>query len=116
MNRILKGLKIYLEGNIELKHQDKELIVFNTPGSKGETYQQGIYDNYVICDCDDWQRRHKQERGSYICKHLWAAFFKLASMNGFVNLKNIDLKDYFSKLDKADENLLKALKQVEEGI
>jgi len=83
MKRVLNGLKLFQDSKVKIDHQDDELVIFNVKGSKNEEYQVSIYDNSALCDCDDYQYRAPKEPGSYICKHLWAAFFKLAEMHGF---------------------------------
>ncbi len=80
-NRMQEGLKIYKKGLVEMESIDEELIIFNVSGSDDATYQVSMYHNQWLCDCDDYAWRNEKEPGSYICKHLWAAFFKVAELN-----------------------------------
>lgn len=121
-NRIANGFKIYLENDLEPQFMDDELIIFNVPGSDGKIYQVSIYDNGCLCDCDDYHGRHKKEPGSYICKHLWAVFFKLAEINGLADIlkkKANELRhpieEHLKLLDSADNVVFNALKEMEEG-
>lgn len=87
MNRILNGLKLYQGGKVSVDHEDDELMIFNVHGSKDEIYQVSIYDNFILCQCDDYQYRAPNEPGSYICKHAWAALFKVTEMYKFQGAK-----------------------------
>ncbi|MGZ7050163.1 MAG: SWIM zinc finger family protein [Methanobacterium sp.] len=80
-NRMQEGLKIYRKGLIEMELIDDDLIIFTVQGSKNSNYQVSMNENQWLCDCDDYQWRSEKEPGSYICKHLWAAFFKVAELN-----------------------------------
>jgi len=80
-NRMEEGLKIYKKGLVEMELIDENLIFFKVQGSENSTYQVSMHENQWLCDCDDYQWRSAKEPGSYICKHLWAALFKIAESN-----------------------------------
>ncbi|MGB9938105.1 MAG: SWIM zinc finger family protein [Methanobacterium sp.] len=73
-----EGFKIYKKGQIEVELNEDDLKIYYIQGSGKEKYQVSMQDNLWLCDCDDYQWRSEKEPGSYICKHLWAAFFKAA--------------------------------------
>lgn len=83
-NKVLAGLKLYREGKVKLKFKDEELIQFEIQGTprKGKpvNYQVARYLDNWICDCEDYMFRYKKEPGSYECKHIRAANFKLAEI------------------------------------
>lgn len=83
MKRILNGLKLFQNDKVHIDHEDDELIIFFVEGSRGEKYQVSIYDNSVLCDCDDYQYRAAKEPGSYLCKHCYAALIRLMAGHGF---------------------------------
>jgi len=78
-NRMHQGFKIYKEGYVEIELFDDDLMIFSVKGS-GNIYQVSMNENMWLCDCDDYQWRSKKEPGSFVCKHLWAAFFKIAEL------------------------------------
>lgn len=79
-NRMNEGFKLYLEGNVEIELFEDDLMIFSVHGSRNDTYQVSMNENMWLCDCDDYQYRGEKEPGSFVCKHLWAAFFKVAEL------------------------------------
>jgi len=80
VNRMQEGLKLYKKGHVEIELFEDDLMIFNVKSSKKGNYQVSMHDNLWLCDCDDYQWRSEKEPGSYICKHLWAVFFKVAEL------------------------------------
>lgn len=80
-NRMQEGYKIYKKGLVEMELIDEDLMIFNVQGSDNKNYQVSMHENQWLCDCDDYGWRSEREPGSYICKHLWAAFFKISKLN-----------------------------------
>ncbi|WP_414469219.1 SWIM zinc finger family protein [Methanobacterium sp. ACI-7] len=74
--RMEEGLKLYKKGQVEVDLDEDDLKIFYVQGSGNDKYQVSMQDNLWLCDCDDYQWRSEKEPGSYICKHLWAVFFK----------------------------------------
>lgn len=80
VNRMQEGLKLYKKGHVEIELLEDDLMIFNVQSSQDSNYQVSMNENQWLCDCDDYQWRSEKEPGSYICKHLWAAFFKVAEL------------------------------------
>jgi len=80
VNRMQEGLKLYKKGHVEIELFEDDLMIFEVKSSKKGNYQVSMHDNLWLCDCDDYQWRSEKEPGSYICKHLWAVFFKVAEL------------------------------------
>ena len=78
--RMNEGFKIYMEGNVEIELFEDDIMIFSVQGSKGDIYQVSMNENMWLCDCDDYQYRSEKDPGSFVCKHLWAAFFKVAEL------------------------------------
>lgn len=78
--RMQEGLKLYKNGHVEIELLEDDLMIFNVQSSKNGNYQVSMHENLWLCDCDDYQWRSDKEPGSYICKHLWAVFFKVAEL------------------------------------
>ena len=96
VNRMENGYKLYKNGQVIVKHQDNEGFIFEVNG-----YMVSVYMNNGLCRCDDYQIRSQKEPGSYYCKHLWAAFFKVAELKGIINRPCINELSLFNFLDKA---------------
>jgi len=79
-NRRQEGLKLYKKGYVEIELIEEDLMIFNVQSSGKSIYQISMYENVWLCGCDDYQWRSEKEPGSYICKHLWAVFFKVAEL------------------------------------
>jgi len=79
-NRMNEGFKLYMEGNVEIELFEDDLMIFTVQGSRGDHYQVSMNENMWLCDCDDYQWRNAKDPGSFVCKHLWAAFFKVAEL------------------------------------
>lgn len=86
-NRIREGFKLFLEGKV---HADENLtpakmrFFVEASPRKGST-QKKFYDvinrdGFWTCECDDWAWRHEQREGGFICKHEYAALFKLMEL------------------------------------
>lgn len=78
--RMQEGLKLYRKGRVGIELMEDDLMIFNVQSSGEGTYQVSMQENLWLCDCDDYQWRSEKEPGSYICKHLWAVFFKVAEL------------------------------------
>lgn len=99
-NRMVEGWKLYQKGNVELIHEDEELLQFQVK-SKKQIYlcDMDLKEGTVRCNpCQDYEYRHQYANstmgldGSFICKHLWSCFFKLGEIRGIgkqVNLIDI---------------------------
>jgi uncharacterized Zn finger protein len=79
-NRMKEGFKLYKKGQVGIELLEDGLMIFNVQSSGNGTYQVSMHENQWLCDCDDYQWRSEKEPGSYICKHMWAAFFKVAEL------------------------------------
>jgi len=99
MNRIDAGYQLYLKGKVELIKADKDGLLFEVEGSDHGTYQVE-YDSQEaawICICPDYHGRHQKAMGSFTCKHIDAAFFKLAAIKGLHEQKTLDGVKFMSK-------------------
>lgn len=85
LGRIIKGFKLYQQGNVKLTFQDEGELQFTVKSGKKE-YLVSINDNGVMCNrCEDWDYRWKrcmEVGGSFLCSHCYAALFKLAEIRG----------------------------------
>lgn len=86
-DRSVNGFKLYQAGNVSITHEDEEYIFFDVK-SKKETYlvEFEIPEGAWRCICTDYNLRHQKAPGSFLCKHILAALFKLAEVKG-VNLQ-----------------------------
>jgi hypothetical protein len=67
------ALKLYKEGSVRLDLADDDLWIFTITGN--DDYTVAIKEDYLICNCDDYQYRSGKWPGSYLCKHSYAALF-----------------------------------------
>lgn len=72
-----------MKGNVELDYSDSDYMFFNVK-SKKETYMvdYDVEEGVWRCICPDFNNRHKKANGSFACKHVLAAMFKLAEVKG----------------------------------
>lgn len=77
-NRIIEGYKLYKENAVIVEHYEEDHVIFNVKNNKNSDYYlvSMVY-GYWNCDCADYQYRNQREPGSFYCKHLQAAQFKL---------------------------------------
>ncbi len=92
-DRVVNGHKLYLKGNVAVDHEDEEYIFFDVKSGK-ETYQveyekpEGAW----RCICTDYNTRHQKAPGSFLCKHILAALFKLAEVRGVGSQVALDVQ------------------------
>lgn len=91
MDRISKGLKLYLKGKVILDFDQDDLILFLVQGTNDQ-YMVSFLDGVIRCDCPDYTNRWQKDHGSFMCKHIWASIFKLISLKFF--------NSFFKKLEK----------------
>lgn len=103
-NRLIEGYKLYKRGNVDLLFEDEELIQFEVLSSKEYyTIDLDLPAGVARCLCPDYMYRHQGADtgldGSFICKHLWASFFKLAEHRGVGSQNTLDnvLKSHIKK-------------------
>ena len=82
-DRSVNGFKLYQAGNVSITHEDEEYIFFDVK-SKKETYMVEFekLEGAWRCICTDYNMRHLKAPGSFLCKHILAALFKLAEIKG----------------------------------
>lgn len=76
-NRILQGYKIYQNNDVHVDYYDDDHIIFKVAKDKNDYYIVSMMYGFWNCDCADYQYRNTREPGSFYCKHLQAAQFKL---------------------------------------
>ena len=85
MSRVDNGFKLYQKGNVELINDVPEELQFSIK-SKGNEYLVVINDDKMRCiECEDWSYRFGEAAAlmsSFLCKHCYAALFKLAEVKG----------------------------------
>lgn len=84
MNRMVKGFHLYQHGRVEQIHEDEELLQFEVQSNK-QIYEVtfDLHEGTVICNpCQDYYYREPLSVGSFFCKHISAAWFKLAELRG----------------------------------
>ncbi|MDO5851145.1 MAG: hypothetical protein Q4Q23_01500 [Methanobacteriaceae archaeon] len=78
VNRIEQGYEIYDNNCVTVTHYEDDHIIFTVNSIKTETvYTVSMLYGYWNCDCADYQYRNQKNPGSFYCKHLQAAQFKL---------------------------------------
>lgn len=78
VDRILQGYELYKEGNVQVEHYETGHAIFKVKNNKkNEHYMVSMIYGFWNCDCADYQYRNQREPGSFYCKHLQAAQFKL---------------------------------------
>lgn len=96
--RMSKGWKLYQKGCVELVHEDEELIQFEVRSGK-RTYlvEFDLVEGVARCTpCQDYEYRHQYANnelglnGSFICKHIWSALFKLSELRGVNQQTSLD--------------------------
>lgn len=82
-DRSISGFKLYQMGNVSIDHEDEEYILFDIK-SKKEIYpvEYEKSEGAWRCICTDYNTRHLKAPGSFLCKHILAALFKLAELKG----------------------------------
>lgn len=82
-DRSISGFKLYQMGNVSIDHEDEEYILFDIK-SKKEIYpvEYEKSEGAWRCICIDYNTRHLKAPGSFLCKHILAALFKLAELKG----------------------------------
>ena len=109
MSRIVEGFKLYQKGNVFTLLYSEDDLQFRVISSKNK-YLVSIVDNCIRCECDDWNYRYsqsKEEMSSFLCKHCYAALFKLAEVKGVNQQKQlfgqnpfVDQKEYEKQLNE----------------
>lgn len=81
MDKIQKGYQLFQEGKVKPTLLFQDNMQFEVESSvPGKPYVVSILENEVRCTCDDYYFRNQEAYGSYICKHIWAALFKVTSL------------------------------------
>ncbi|MBQ6219212.1 MAG: hypothetical protein IJJ47_05725 [Methanosphaera sp.] len=75
-DRIIAGYNLYKEDAVIVEHYEPSHIIFKVK-SKDDYYIVSMIYGYWNCDCADYTYRNQREPGSFYCKHLQAAQFKL---------------------------------------
>lgn len=68
-----QGLNLYESGCVRLDLKEEDIWIFTVSGN--EDYTVAIKDDYLMCNCEDYQFRNSKWPGSYNCKHSYAALF-----------------------------------------
>ncbi|PAV07072.1 hypothetical protein [Methanosphaera cuniculi] len=76
-NRIIEGYNLYQKGSVDVKHYEDDHIIFEVKKNDTESYIVSMIYGYWNCDCADYVYRNQRQPGSFYCKHLQAAQFKL---------------------------------------
>ncbi|RAP46889.1 MAG: hypothetical protein BZ136_07055 [Methanosphaera sp. rholeuAM74] len=76
-DRIKKGYKLYVEDNVIIEHYEDDHAIFKVKKDENDYYTVSMIYGYWNCDCADYQYRNQHNPGSFYCKHLQAAQFKL---------------------------------------
>ena len=75
-DRLLDGYNLYNNDAVIVDHYDPSHIIFKVK-NKDDYYVVSMIYGYWNCDCPDYAYRNQREPGSFYCKHLQAAQFKL---------------------------------------
>ena len=77
-SRIIEGYKLYKNNDVIIEHYEPDHVIFKVKNNKNTDYYivSMIY-GYWNCDCADYKFRNQRNPGSFYCKHLQAAQFKL---------------------------------------
>jgi hypothetical protein len=85
-DRMQAGYKLFQDKKVhvdKLEPGDMKFFVEGTSNGKPKKFHDVLnLAGYWNCDCDDWMWRHEQNEGAFLCKHMWAVFFKLAEVKG----------------------------------
>ena len=77
-SRIIEGYKLYKDDAVSLDYYEDDHVIFKVKNKKNtDFYLVSMVYGYWNCDCADYQYRNKREEGSFYCKHLQAAQYKL---------------------------------------
>lgn len=80
-DRIIEGYNLYKENAVIIEHYEPDHIIFKVKNKKKtDFYLVSMIYGYWNCDCADYQFRNQKEPGSFYCKHLQAAQFKLLDL------------------------------------
>ena len=90
MGRIEAGYSLYKQGNVTLVLEYHDEIQFEVK-SGDIIYLVSIYADIIRCNCIDFDKRYKSvsnaENGSFLCKHCFAALFKLSELKMAKSIK-----------------------------
>lgn len=75
-DRIIDGYNLYKNDAVIVEHYEPSHIIFKVK-NKNDYYIVSMIYGYWNCDCADYAYRNQREPGSFYCKHLQAAQFKL---------------------------------------
>jgi hypothetical protein len=80
-SRIKEGYNLFKNNAVEIEHYEEDHIIFRVNNKKNNDYYLvSMLYGYWNCDCPDYQYRNQREPGSFYCKHLQAAQFKLLDL------------------------------------
>lgn len=78
--RIIEGYKLYKDNAVIVEHYEPDHVIFKVKNKKTDYYLVSMMYGYWNCDCADYQYRNQRQPGSFFCKHLEAAQFKLLDL------------------------------------
>ena len=78
-DRVTEGYKLYKNDAVVVEHYEPSHIIFKVK-NKNDYYIVSMIYGYWNCDCADYTYRNQREPGSFYCKHLQAAQFKLLDL------------------------------------
>lgn len=86
-NRMIEGFKLFKENKVQPDSgiTPTNMRFFVESSKKKDNGLKNYYDvifrdGFWTCECDDWNWRHEKMEGAFICKHGYAAVFKLYDM------------------------------------
>ena len=75
--RVIEGYNLYKNNDVEVKHYEPDHIIFEVKKDNTKLYIVSMIYGYCNCDCADYMYRNQRQPGSFYCKHMQAAQFKL---------------------------------------
>lgn len=76
-SRVIEGYNIYKNNKVKVEHYEPDHMIFEVKKNDTESYLVSMIYGYWSCDCADYTYRNQRQPGSFYCKHLQAAQFKL---------------------------------------
>ncbi|OED30530.1 hypothetical protein [Methanosphaera sp. WGK6] len=78
--RIIEGYKLYKKDAVIVEHYEPDHVIFKVKKNENDFYLVSMIYGYWNCDCADYIYRNQRQPGSFYCKHLQAAQFKLLDL------------------------------------
>lgn len=88
MSRFKRGYQLFRDGLVKCIYEDTEYAQFHvrSRSNKREKYLVEVYDDCVNCQCKDFYNRHQRKKdATFICQHIYGAFFQMASDVGLTS-------------------------------